>query len=344
LRAISNLLPIAKLGVSDLSFLMNIGIIGFGYTGQQHARAIAEIEGVTLKAIADSESTKRSLAPVPSFADYRTLLDDDSIEAISICLPHHLHEEAASAAMLAGKHVLVEKPLAISVSAGERLCELAKAASRVLMVEMTHRFLPPLQEARRLIATGGIGEIMAVDEVLIEGVGLFGSLPAWMLTRDSAGGGVGLTSGIHLLDHISWITRQRLALSTACFGYTQELGDIEDTASFDLKMENGAPVHILLCWRKQDAGLDGHLIIVGSQGSLKVWPWEGITLESETKGIKQSFFQPGSGVAERALIGMKGAIQEFVDAIRQKRLPDPPADESLKSQAIVEQAYQQFSR
>jgi len=323
---------------------MNIGIIGYGYTGQQHARAIAEIEGVTLKAIADSESSKRSLSHVPSFADYRSLIDDVSIEAISICLPHHLHEEPASAAMLAGKHVLVEKPLALSVSAGERLCELAKATSRVMMVEMTHRFLPPLQEARKLIARGDIGEIMAVDEILIEGVGLFGSLPAWMLDRESAGGGVGLTSGIHLLDHISWITRQRLALHAACCGYTQALGDIEDTASFDLRLENGAPVHILLCWRKQGSGLDGQLIIVGSRGNLKVWPWDGIALESETKEARKSFFLPGSTIAERALIGMKGAIQEFVDAIRQKRRPDPLPDESLESQAIVEQAYQLSAR
>ena len=323
---------------------MNIGIIGYGYTGQQHARAIAEIEGVTLKAIADSESSKRSLSHVPSFADYRSLIDDVSIEAISICLPHHLHEEPASAAMLAGKHVLVEKPLALSVSAGERLCDLAKTTSRVMMVEMTHRFLPPLQEARKLIARGDIGEIMAVDEILIEGVGLFGSLPAWMLDRESAGGGVGLTSGIHLLDHISWITRQRLALHAASFGYTQALGDIEDTASFDLQLENGAPAHILLCWRKQGSGLDGQLIIVGSQGNLKVWPWDGIALESEAKGGRKSFFLPGSTIAERALIGMKGAIQEFVDAIRQKRRPDPLPDESLESQAIVEQAYQLSAR
>jgi predicted dehydrogenase len=318
---------------------MNIGIIGYGYTGQQHARAIAEIEGATLKAIADTESTKRSLALVPSYADYRSLLDEDSIEAISICLPHHLHEEPATAALLAGKHILIEKPLAISVSAGERLLAQAKSAARVLMVEMTHRFLPPLVEAERLVAAGYIGEILAVDEVLIEGIGLFGSLPAWMLDRDRAGGGVGLTSGIHLLDHISWITRQNLALEAARFGDTQELGNIEDTASFFLKMENGAPVHILLCWRKQDQGLDGHLTLVGSEGSLKVWPWDRIALEAKTKEIRQSFFHPESTIADRALRGMKGAIQEFVDAIREKRLPDPPADESLKSQAIIEQAY-----
>jgi predicted dehydrogenase len=65
---------------------------------------------------------------------------------------------------------------------------------------MTHRFLPPLQEAKKLIESGAIGRVLAVDEYLIEGIGLFGTLPQWMLRRKSAGGGVALTSGIHLAE------------------------------------------------------------------------------------------------------------------------------------------------
>jgi predicted dehydrogenase len=321
---------------------MNVGIIGYGYTGQQHARAIATIEGVTLKAIAESDEKKRSLADVRSFVDSRSLLADTTIEAVTVCLPHHLHEEVASAALLAGKHVLVEKPLAMSASGGRRLCELAKAPKQVLMVEMTHRFLPPLQEARNLIAAGEIGEIMAINEVLVEDVGIFGSLPGWMLARDTAGGGVALTSGIHLLDHISWISKQELVLKSASFGNTQTLGNVEDTAAFALETETGAPVHILLCWRKQGTHLDGELTVVGSKGTLKVHPWEWIRLESQAKTIARTFFQDGSTIAERALVGIRGAIREFVDSIRQGRFPDPRPEESLASQLIIEQAYDQW--
>jgi predicted dehydrogenase len=323
---------------------MNVGIIGYGYTGQQHAKAITRIEGVTLKSIAESDERKRLLAPVHSSIDYRSLLEDTSIDAITICLPHHLHAEVTSAALLAGKHVLVEKPLAIKVTDGRRLCDMAKTPKQVLMVEMTHRFLPPLQEARRLIAGGEIGEIIAIDEVLLEDVGLFGSLPGWMLDRDSAGGGVGLTSGIHLLDHISWISEQRLVLKSASFGQTQKLGNVEDTAAFALETETGAPVHILLCRRSHGTQLDGHLTVVGSRGSLKVWPWGGIRFESEASTTERSFFREGSTIAERALVGMKGAIQEFVDAVHQIRLPNPIPEESLRSQSIIEQAYIQWHR
>lgn len=321
---------------------MNLGIIGYGYTGQQHARAITSIAGITLRSIAEPDERKRALTHVQALADYRPVLEDDTIEAITVCLPHHLHEEVVSAALLAGKHVLVEKPLAISVEAGKALCDLAKATKRILMVEMTHRFLPPLLHAKKLVARGEIGEIMAVDEVLIEDVGLFGSLPEWLLDRNRAGGGVGLTSGIHLIDHISWISQQRLTLQSATFGCGQELGSIEDTAALALKLENGAPVHILLCWRKQGAGLDGHLTIIGTVGNLKVWPWGWIRIQSKTNTGEQPFFAEQSTIAERALVGMTGALQEFVDAIRQNRLPDPPPEESLTSQAMIEEAYQKW--
>jgi UDP-N-acetylglucosamine 3-dehydrogenase len=323
---------------------INLGIIGYGYTGQQHARAISLTEGTVLRLVAEPDTAKRSLAKVPTVPDYQALLNNDLIQAVSICLPHDLHEEVTSAALAAGKHVLVEKPLARDVSTGKRLCELATGASRILMVEMTHRFLAPLLEAHALIGEGTIGEVLAVDEVLTEDIGLFGALPAWMFDLASAGGGVGLTSGIHLLDHISWILRAELNLNSACFGYKQELGTVEDTASFSLEAKNGIPVHVLTCWRKQGGGLDGQLAIIGSRGKLLVWPWNGIRLEKGNEVHEKRFFQEGKSIAERALTGITGAVQEFVSAIRQQRPPVPEPLESLRSQALIEQAYSRFGR
>ena len=321
---------------------MNFGIIGYGYTGQQHATALASIEEVTLCGIAEVDERKRAGASAQTFADYRVLLENPSIDAVSICLPHHLHDEVASAALSAGKHILVEKPLALSVASGTALCNLARTKNRVLMVEMTHRFLPPLLEAKRRVVNGDIGEIVAVNELLVEDIGVFGSLPGWMLNRDQSGGGVGLTSGIHLLDHVSWISQQRLTLQSASFGHGQRLGNIEDTAAFALKTNHNVPVQVLLSWRRQGTGLDGQLTIVGTGGTLKVWPWGWVHVQSETDTDKKSFFPERSTIAERAQVGIRGALQEFVDAIRQRRSPNPSPEESLTSQAIIEEAYEKW--
>src|SRR5436305_3237827 len=113
-----------------------VGIIGYGYTGRQLAKALAQVQDASLAAIAEVDDASRSQATVAAVADYRDLLKNPSIDAVCICLPHALHEEVAIATIEAGKDLLIEKPLCTTVAAGERVCELARKAQRILMVEM----------------------------------------------------------------------------------------------------------------------------------------------------------------------------------------------------------------
>jgi predicted dehydrogenase len=323
---------------------INLGIIGYGYTGRQHACALAQLDSFHLAGVAEVDLQKREQAEVKTFEDYRALLEDPTIEAVSVCLPHMLHEEVTLAALQAGKHALVEKPLGISLEAGERICLQARKNSRVLMVEMTHRFLRPLIEARKLIQAGEIGEIVAINDRVIEGVGLLGSLPQWMLCQATAGGGVGLTSGIHLIDHLSWLSGQSLALDSARFGYSQKLGDVEDTAAFALHLANGAPVHVLLCWRAGVDSFEGCLTVYGNKGTLWIEPWRGWKQESRGGATREEiYFEGHLYIAERALLGMTGALSEFGEAIREGRPPNPAPEESLRTQRIIEKAYQMES-
>jgi phthalate 4,5-cis-dihydrodiol dehydrogenase len=318
---------------------MNFGIVGYGYTGQQHARGLRSISGTHLTAIAENDASRTAGVNAKTYLDYRDLLCDSSIQAVTICLPHFLHEQVALDALNAGKHVLVEKPLAISVEAGERLFKLAERVSRVLMVEMTHRFMPPVVEARQIVQAGRLGKILAVTETLFEKVGLFGSLPSWMFSKEKAGGGVGLTSGIHLLDHVTWIAGRPLSLQAARFGHSQGLGDIEDTAAFFLTSDNEIPVQLTLGWRSEGKSLEGSLCCHGTQGTLHVDCWGGWKIETDNGCQQRSCFDEGTSIAERALVGMTSALKEFVAAIRERRCPNPSPDESLVSQRLIEQAY-----
>ena len=318
---------------------MNFGIIGYGYTGQQHARGLRSISETHLVAIAENDASRTAGVNAKAYLDYRDLLCDSSIQAVTICLPHFLHEQVTADALNAGKHVLVEKPLAITVKAGKRLCSLAERVSRVLMVEMTHRFMPPVVEARQIVQAGGLGKVLAVTESLFENVGLLGSLPTWMFSKDKAGGGVGLTSGIHLLDHVAWITGRPLSLQGAQFGYSQALGDIEDTAAFFLNSDDGVPAQLTLGWRSEGKSLEGSLYCHGTQGTLQVNCWGGWKIETGNGCQQRSCFDEATSIAERALVGMTSALKEFVAAIRENRSPNPSADESLVSQRLIEQAY-----
>ena len=323
---------------------MNLGIIGFGYTGQQHARALEQIESASAGGVVEINPDRRAESTIKLYASYRALLEDPTIDAVSVCLLHFSHEEVVSAALQADKHVLVEKPLALSVEAGERLCRMASQASLVLMVEMTHRFMPPLVEARKLISAGHIGNVLAIDDVLVENIELFGSLPGWMFDQSQSGGGVGLTSGVHMVDHVSWLTGQKLTLDSACFGYSQGLGDVEDTAAFFLRLENGSPVQILLSWRSGGPGLEGEIQIIGEEGTLDINPWKGWKMRLSGEEREDIYFEDQLKVTERVLVGMKGALSEFISAIQEGRQPDPTPQEVLQSQRIIEQAYRMASR
>jgi predicted dehydrogenase len=318
---------------------LRIGIIGYGYTGKQHARAIAHLDDVEVAAVAETDAQRRADAQAPAFEHYPDLLRHDGVDAVTVCLPHCLHAEVASAALLAGKHVLVEKPLAMSVAEGERLCSLAAKAGRRLMVEMTHRFLPPMMEGRRILADGAVGAILAIEDIIVEDFGLFGALPGWMFQSASAGGGFGLTSGIHMVDHLAWLTGEPLTLDSASFGHSQKLGDVEDTAAFSLRLQSGAPARVLVCMRAEGAGLEGRIDIYGRKGTLRIEPWRGWKLESQGRVSEKVIFEPGAGVPERALTGMIGAMAEFVASIRESRQPHPAPEESLVAQRIIEQAY-----
>ena len=185
---------------------MNFGIIGYGYTGQQHARGLRSISGTHLAAIAETDASRTAGVNAKAYLDYRDLLCDNSIQAVTICLPHFVHEQVTADALNAGKHVLVEKPLAISAEAGERLCGLAERVSRVLMVEMTHRFMPPVVEARQIVQAGRLGKILGGDGDSVRECWALRVSANLDVFQEKAGGGVGLTSGIHLLDHVAWIT------------------------------------------------------------------------------------------------------------------------------------------
>ena len=186
--------------------MVTLGIIGMGYTGQQHLQASAAVPQLQVSAVAETrvEQTTSLGGELRIYTDWRGLLADREIQAVSLCLPHVLHAEVALAALAAGKHLLIEKPLALDLQEAEDIVAAAEKTDCVVMVEMTHRFYPPVQAGRALMQAGRLGPVFAVEERIVQPL-QEGDLPDWMFARDRAGGGVALTNGIHMLDRIAWV-------------------------------------------------------------------------------------------------------------------------------------------
>lgn len=157
---------------------MNIAIAGFGFMGATHARAILAQPGLRLAAVATldpaslasavqgnlaSSTAPLDLSGVRIESDFNSLLADPALDAVDICLPSHLHAEAACAALRAGKHVLVEKPMAPSEAQLDAMLAAASSSGRTLMVAHVLRFFPAYQTLGRFIASSELGPLRSLS-------------------------------------------------------------------------------------------------------------------------------------------------------------------------------------
>lgn len=157
--------------------LVRIGVVGCGYWGPKLVRNFSKASGAEVAAVADLNplQLQRISQDYPSLAvttDYRTLIDDDRIEAIAIASPVATHFSLTRDVLRAGKHVLVEKPLATSVREAEELIELADRNNCLLMVDHTYLFTGAVEKMRELVANGELGNVLYFDSTRIN-LGLF---------------------------------------------------------------------------------------------------------------------------------------------------------------------------
>lgn len=156
---------------------MNIGLIGLGFMGSMHLKGWDRISEARLAAVADPKpkrlsgdlsdiqgniggpGEKRDFSKVHTFTAWDALLADPSVEAVDICLPTHLHLPVTLAALRAGKHVLVEKPMALTGEECDQMVAAAKQAGKVLMVAQVVRFWPDYAAARELFRSGKLGAL-----------------------------------------------------------------------------------------------------------------------------------------------------------------------------------------
>jgi predicted dehydrogenase len=234
---------------------VNIGILGLGFMGATHLAACSKVDGLEVTAVStrDLKTLSGDLSHIggnlvrersfPDFSaaakytDWRELIDDPSVDAVDICLPTDLHEGAAVAALDAGKHVLCEKPMALTNGGCERMLRAAEAHDRILTIGHVLRFWPAYVYLRKFVSSGEYGKIRSATFVRQCGVPDWSS---WLPVADRSGGAI-LDLLIHDVD-------QALAL----FGRPQgvrakSLGE-GDTVAATLIREGGPEVRIQGGW------------------------------------------------------------------------------------------------
>ncbi|MDA3963191.1 MAG: Gfo/Idh/MocA family oxidoreductase [Planctomycetota bacterium] len=185
-----------------------MGFIGVAGIAKAHMKHAQPIDGVELHAIADiSEDALKKVGDEfeisGRYTDYKEMLRDETLDSVSVCTPNFLHCQPTIDALEAGKHVIVEKPMAMTVDECERMCAAAKASGKQLVTGFQWRFTEKAQFLRDQVAGGAFGEIHYVRVQALRRRGI----PSWGVFTDKSkqGGGAMIDIGVHLVEMAHYI-------------------------------------------------------------------------------------------------------------------------------------------
>jgi len=250
---------------------LGTAVIGLGKVADTHARALASLPGSRFVAVCDPVLERceafESRYGVKAYQRLEDLLGDDDVQAVTICTPHPTHAETAVRAARAGRHVLVEKPMAIRLSDCDAMIEAAAANGVKLGVISQRRLYEPVLRVRKAVVEGRIGE-PALGTMMVLGWrdAAYYRLDPWRGTWSGEGGGVLVSQVTHYLDLFQWLMGPVVEL----FGYWDNLNhptiEVEDTAVAVLRFANGA-LGSIVASNSQKPGLFGRIHIHGTSGA-----------------------------------------------------------------------------
>ena len=251
---------------------VRFGLLGCGAISTQHIEAIAAVDGARLVAVA-SASAERARATaerhgLPWTTNLDELLARDDVDAVVICTPSGLHAAEALTALRAGRHVVVEKPLALSVEDADAIVAEARDRDRRVATISQRRFEPTMVAVRAAVDAGALGRlVLVVAEGLYHRPQSYYDSAAWRGTR-ALDGGVLMNQTIHMVDLIRWLGGPvvSVAAHVATLGHEMES---EDTAAVRLRFASGALGQILAT-TCAEPGFAQELRLIGDRGHVRI--------------------------------------------------------------------------
>lgn len=316
-----------------------VGIIGAGQAGERHAVGFGSLENARLTAIADIDLAKaaalarRFEAAVDS--DWRTMLERQ-LDILVIASPHHLHLEPLEAAATRGIHVLVEKPLALTLPDAGRMIEVCQLNGVKLTVSFVHRFREELQLMRNWVHEGHIGKAEIAREVM--SVQRSQHLPAWLESKALAGGGVLMYSAIHGIDRLRWLLQSEVMQVTAQVHRYTPGAEVEDGVAALLTFASGATATLTANaprYRAEPGFWETE--VYGSQGlaRLRTRQWAELSSDRTIKHVDTSHY---GAAAPHYNFARQAAA--FIQAIEDDTEPVISGHDGLKALEVALAIYQ----
>jgi predicted dehydrogenase len=274
---------------------IGIALIGYGSIGRVHAMAYRDLpfhyglssDAIRLVGVATSraESAQHAAREIgcPVWTDdYRTLLTRDDVHAVDICTPNHMHEEVVLEAAAAGKHIYVEKPLATTVAAGQRMATAVDQAGVKAQLTFNYRFVPAVTRARQLMDAGFAGRIFSFYGCYRRSSYISPDKPiSWKLRRETSGGGALVDLGSHVFDLVGYLLGEVVEVQATLQtlipqrpiapGAVERVSvDVDDLALVQVRLADGALGLVEVSRMATGATNDLRLEIFGESGALRV--------------------------------------------------------------------------
>ena len=293
--------------------MIGVAIAGAGNFAAMHVRALAAVPGLRLVAVASGSPAASSAFAATHGGrpcdDWRRLLDDPEVDVVLVTAPHHLHAPISIAAAQAGKHVLVEKPMAPNHADCVAMTRAAQAAGVRLLVAHVMRFARPCLAAHALLASGTLGRPLFGRSATIKRW-MDANRRPWHLTPE-AGGGMLLTAGIHALDRLVWLMGSPVASVAAVSGHLFHEQRVPDIDLLLLRFASGA-AGTLVSVGARDGTMINDTEIVCEDGILRLDLETGVSLGRDGRWTPL----PDSSEPEWMLRGLEREWQAMRAAIR----------------------------
>ena len=328
---------------------VRVAVIGAGLQGSSHVKYFTHIDGADVLAIADVDAAKAKAVAqefgVPrTYTDYRQMLREVDVDAVSVATPDHLHLEPCLAVIESGRHLLAEKPLATCVADGERIVQAAKAKGVKLMVNFSNRFQVPLQQTKEAFDKGELGRpvfayarlnnTIYVPTGMLKPWSSHTKLPYWLMS--------------HTVDRIRWLWGGPNAVRV--YGIERsivlrDMGyDTPDVYHGTVEFDNGAAATFESCWILPETSpmvVDSKMELIYSDATITIDAQE----TTIRKATKESFGFPSTltgTVAGRPVGFVMESLRHFIHCVAEDRDPEPSGDDGLTvlkiTDAIVESA------
>lgn len=326
---------------------IKFGLIGCGRIAPRHAQSIRDLQLARLVAVADINEgrAKRFSSEYGAefYLDYRSILDQPDVDVVTVCTPSGLHAQIAIDALQAGKHVIVEKPMALSLEDADRMIATAKSVKRKLCVVLQNRYNPPMQDLRRVVDEGRLGRLLLGNATV-----------RWFRPQEyydddwhgtwAMDGGALMNQSIHHIDALQWL----MGDVNSVFAYTTTLAhkmEAEDVGVVALRFKNGALGSIEGSTVTFPENLEGSVALFGEKGSIKIggtalnrkvfWKVDG-ALEHERELLTREQVDPISvyGYSHQAVIA------DMLTAVQYEREPLTNGIEGRRSVAVVLAIYE----